>query len=154
LITCLGSDHVPSTLAEKESGDIWQIRAGFGATGMILPVFLSEGVNAGRMSVRMLAQIGSYHTARAFGLYPKKGTLLPGSDADFAIIDLDKKQTVHVDDLLTTSEFDIFEGRTLRGGVVLTAVRGEIVFRDGQLIGKPGHGRYLRRGRSPIPASG
>jgi dihydropyrimidinase len=153
LITCLGSDHVPSTLAEKESGDIWQIRAGFGATGMILPVFLSEGVKAGRMSARTLAQIGSYHTARAFGLYPKKGTLLPGSDADFVIIDLDKQQTVHVGDLLTMSEFDIFEGRTLWGGVVLTAVRGEIVFRDGQLIGKPGYGRYLRRGRSLIRES-
>ena len=57
----------------------------------------------------------------------------------------DRTQTVHVDDLLTMSEFDIFEGRTLRGGVVLTAVRGEVVFRDGQLTGQPGHGRYLRR---------
>jgi dihydropyrimidinase len=149
LVTCLGSDHVASTLAEKEAGDIWQIRAGFGATGMTLPVFLSEGVNAGRLSVRTLAQISSYHTARAFGLYPKKGTLLPGSDADFVIIDLEKRQTVHVSNLLTMSEFDIFEGRTLQGGVVLTAVRGEIVFRDGQLVGKPGHGRYLPRGSVP-----
>jgi dihydroorotase-like cyclic amidohydrolase len=96
--------------------------------------------------VRTLAQIGSYHTARAFGLYPKKGTLLPGSDADFVIVDLEQEQTVHVDELLTMSEFDIFEGRTLRGGVVLTAVRGEVVYRDGHLTGQPGHGRYLRRG--------
>jgi len=154
LVTCLGSDHVASTLAEKESGDIWHIRAGFGATGMMLPVFLSEGVNAGRLSIRTLAEIGSYHTARAFGLYPKKGTLLPGSDADFVIVDLDQQQTVHVGDLLTMSEFDIFEGRTLRGGVALTAVRGEIVYRDGQLVGKSGHGRYLPRGGSLKPNAG
>jgi dihydropyrimidinase len=145
LIACVGSDHVPYTLAEKESGDIWQIRAGFGSTGLILSIFLTEGINAGRISIRTLAEISSYHAARAFGLYPKKGTLLPGSDADFVIVDLDREWTVRVGDLLTRSEFEIFEGRTVRGGVVLTAVRGEVVYRDGKLVGRPGFGRYLRR---------
>jgi dihydroorotase-like cyclic amidohydrolase len=92
-----------------------------------------------------LAQITSLNAAKLFGLYPRKGTLLPGSDADFVLIDPDLEWVVHADDLDSSSEFSVFEGRTMRGRADLTAVRGVVVYQDGQMVASPGHGKYYRR---------
>ncbi len=145
VITSFGSDHIAYTLQEKRPGSIWTTRPAFGGTGLILPVFMSEGVNARRLSVRRLAEIGSYNTARLFGLYPRKGTLQPGADADFVIVDPDREWTVHATDLLSASDYSVYEGKSLRGAVVLTAVRGTVVYAEGELRVPPGHGRYYRR---------
>jgi dihydropyrimidinase len=145
LLTSFGSDHIAYTLEEKDPGSIWTTRPAFGGTGMILPIFLSQGVNQGRMTIRQIAEIGSLNTARLFNLYPKKGTLLPGSDADFVVVDLDQEWTVRAGDLLSHSDFSVYEGSTVRGAVSAVGVRGEIMYRDGALVGKPGRGRYLRR---------
>jgi dihydropyrimidinase len=145
VLTSFGSDHIAYTREEKAPGSIWTTRPAFGGTGMILPIFLSEGVNQGRMTVRQLAEIGSLNTARLFNLYPRKGTLEPGADGDFAIVDLDREWTVKADQNLSRSDFSVYEGRTLRGAVTDVAVRGNIVVRDGVLVGEPGTGRYLRR---------
>ena len=145
LLTSFGSDHIAYTLQEKNPGSIWTTRPAFGGTGLILPVFLSEGVNKGRMTIRQLAEIGSYNTARAFNLYPRKGTLLPGSDADFVIIDPDKDWTVHAKDLLSASDYSVYEGMKLKGAATLTAVRGKVIYKEGKMVAEPGHGRYYRR---------
>ncbi len=145
VLTSFGSDHIAYTRAEKNPGSIWTTRPAFGGTGMILPVFLSEGVNAGRMTIRQLAEIGSLQTARLFNLYPRKGTLQPGADGDFAVVDLDREWTVRADELLSHSDFSVYEGRTFRGAVTDVAVRGRVQYRDGRLVGSPGHGRYYRR---------
>lgn len=145
ILTSFGSDHIAYTRAEKQPGSIWTTRPAFGGTGMILPVFMSEGVNQGRMTIRQVAEMGSLNTARLFHLYPRKGTLQPGSDADFVIVDLDEQWTVHADQLLSHSDFSVYEDRTFRGAVRTVAVRGEVMYRDGELVGSPGHGRYYRR---------
>jgi dihydropyrimidinase len=145
LLTCLGSDHIAYTTEEKQPGSIWTTRPAFGGTGLILPVFLSEGVNAGRMTLQRLARMGSYETARAFGLYPTKGTILPGSDGDFVVVDPEKEWTVKAADLLSASDFSAYEETRLRGSVVMTAVRGEVVYREGEMVAPPGTGRYYRR---------
>lgn len=145
LINTIGSDHIPYTNAEKQLGPVWTTRSAFGAIGLILPVLLTEGVHRGRLTMRRLAQITSYDSAKLFGLYPRKGTLLRGSDADFVIVDPDHEWVVHAAELDSSSEFSVFEGRTMRGRADLTAVRGTIVYQDGQVVGSPGHGRYYRR---------
>jgi dihydropyrimidinase len=145
LLTCLGSDHIAYTLEEKNPGSIWTTRPAFGGTGLILPIFLSEGVNGGRFSIRRLTELGSYNTAKVFGLYPRKGTLLPGSDADFVILDLEKEWSVHANQLATASDYSVYEDMVLKGGVAVTAVRGEVVYENGRLVGAAGAGRYLRR---------
>ena len=145
LLTSFGSDHIAYTLDEKKPGSIWTTRPAFGGTGMILPIFLSEGVNAGRMTMRQLAEIGSMNTARLFHLYPRKGTLQPGSDGDFVVVDLDREWTVRADENLSRSDFSVYEGRTLRGGVVAVGVRGKVMYVDGKVVGPAGHGRYYRR---------
>jgi dihydropyrimidinase len=145
ILTSFGSDHIAYTRAEKQAGSIWTTRPAFGGTGMILPIFLSEGVNGGRMTIRQVAEMGSFNTARLFNLYPRKGTLLPGADADFVVVDLDQEWTVQADRLLSHSDFSVYDGRRIRGAVTAVAVRGEIMFRDGKLVGPAGHGRYYRR---------
>jgi dihydropyrimidinase len=145
LITCLGSDHIAYTLSEKNPGSIWTTRPAFGGTGLILPIFISHGVNAGRFSIRRLVELGSYNTARVFGLYPRKGTLLPGADADFVIVDLEREWLVRAEKQESASDFSVYEDMTLRGAVALSAVRGQVVFEDGELVGAPGTGRFLRR---------
>jgi len=145
LLTSFGSDHIAYTLEEKNPASIWTTRPAFGGTGLILPVFLSEGVSKARMTIRQLAEIGSYNTARAFNLYPRKGTLLPGSDADFVIVDPDLQWTVHANDLLSASDYSVYEGTKLRGAATLTAVRGKVIYREGKMVAAPGHGRYYRR---------
>jgi dihydropyrimidinase len=112
---------------------------------MILPIFLSEGINAGRMTIRQLAEIGSLNTARLFNLYPRKGTLQPGSDGDFVVVDLDREWTVRAEANLSHSDFSVYEGRTIRGAVVAAGVRGTVMYRDGEIVGEAGHGRYYRR---------
>jgi dihydroorotase-like cyclic amidohydrolase len=97
------------------------------------------------MTIRQLAEIGSLQTARLFNLYPRKGTLQPGADGDFVIVDLERDWTVKADELLSRSDFSVYEGRTFRGAVTDVGVRGTVQYRDGQLVGEAGHGRYYRR---------
>ena len=145
LLHTIGSDHIPYTNEEKQLGGVWTTRSAFGAIGLILPVLLTEGVHRGNLSIRRLVEVTSRESARLFGLYPRKGTLLPGSDADFVVVDPDPEWTVRAADLPSSSEFSVFEGRTMRGRVDLTAVRGVPVYRDGAVVGQVGHGRYYRR---------
>jgi dihydropyrimidinase len=145
LLTSFGSDHIAYTREEKAPGSIWTTRPAFGGTGMILPVFLSEGVNQGRMTMRQVAEVGSLQTARLFNLYPRKGTLQPGADGDFVVVDLEREWTVRASENLSRSDFSVYEGRTLRGAVTAVGVRGTVMYQDGKLVGPAGHGRYYRR---------
>jgi dihydropyrimidinase len=145
LIATIGSDHVAYTLDEKNPVDIWTARPAFAGTGLILPLLLSEGVARYRLSLRQLARITSYNCARIFGLYPRKGTLLPGSDADFVVVDPERTWRVDGGNLLTYSDFCIYEGMAMKGAVDCVFVRGVKMFENGKLLGPKGHGHYLRR---------
>jgi len=145
LLHTMGSDHIPYTNEEKQLGPVWTTRSAFGAIGLILPVLLTDGVHRGRISIADVARVTSYESARLFGLYPRKGTLIPGADADFVIVDPDHEWVVHAEELDSSSEFSVFEGRTMRGRADITAVRGTVIYRDGHAVGQPGHGRYYRR---------
>jgi dihydropyrimidinase len=149
-VDAIGSDHV-SAVRERKRGAIWDAQLGFPGVGTILPVLLSEGVNRGRLSLARLAAATSTNPARIFGLH-RKGALLPGYDADFAVVDLELERTVDAAQLGSTSDFSIYEGRTLRGWPALTACRGRVVARDGELVGAEGHGRFMRRTCVPAEA--
>jgi dihydroorotase (multifunctional complex type) len=145
------SDH--ACIDAEKPADLWQARAGFGGTALVYPILLSEGYHRRGLSLERVVDLVSASPARSLGLAPRKGALAVGADADIVIADLERERVVQAADLLSAQPFTPFEGMTLRGWPVLTMVRGEVAFRDGQVVGRP-RGEYLHRPLAGRPASG
>ena len=133
---------------KDKMGNIWQTVPGFPGTATLLPVMLSEGVNKGRITIQKVAEITSANTAKIFGLYPRKGVIAVGSDADFAIVDINKEVKVTPDVLQSRADYTLYDGWILKGWPVMTVVRGSVVMKDGKVIGKQGWGRVIPRGKT------
>ena len=118
---------------------------------MILRVLLSEGINKGRLSFSRLLRVGSRNPARLFGLYPKKGAIRIGSDADFVIVDPTKEEKITTDMMLSKCEWTLYEGMTMMGVPQMTFVRGMQVYGDGKILAKPGHGMFQAMGSGNKP---
>jgi dihydropyrimidinase len=88
--------------------------------------------------------------ARLFGLYPRKGTIQPGSDADLVIFDPAKEHTFRAGDIRGAADYSCYEGMRLKGAVETVMLRGKVIARDGQFCGSKGGGQYLKRGRSSL----
>jgi dihydropyrimidinase len=141
----IGSDNCIYSRQEKERGGLWDSIVGFSGTGAILPIMVDEGVLKRRISWERMAQVCAENTARIFGIYPKKGVLSPGSDADIVIIDPYREWTMGVDTLKQGSDFSVYEGRRARGKAVKTFVRGKLVAEEGEPVIEPPHGAYVGR---------
>jgi len=111
----------------------------------LLSLMLSEGVNKGRITLEKLVEVCCYNNARVFGIYPQKGTISVGSDADLVIIDLSKKEKLSEKTNHQLSDFCPYEGWEVKGCPLLTMVRGNIVAEDGKPTAQPGLGRYIPR---------
>jgi len=152
----LASDHAAPS-AEKAPGekDIFSIPPGFPGSETLYPVLLQEAFR-GRLSWERLLWLVAEGPARRFGYYPRKGVLLPGSDADMVLVDPRATTTVRNERLHHHSEFTMFEGWELTGVPVRTFSRGETVCEGvfpGTLRGRPGRGRYLPAGGLSRPGS-
>jgi len=147
VVDTIGSDHVANRLDIKMGkGDIWSALAGFPGIATMLPVLLSHGVNEDRISIERVAEVTSYNTARIFGMYPKKGTIEPGSDADLTIVDLDLEQKVTPELLQSYADYTIYDGHKLKGWPIMTIVRGRVVMEGGLVDSKAlGHGEFVPR---------
>jgi dihydropyrimidinase len=147
IVDTIGTDHVANRLEMKMGkGDIWSALSGFPGIATMLPVLLSKGVNEDRIGIERVAEVTSYNTAKIFGIYPKKGTIQPGSDADLTIVDLDLEKTVTPDLLQSYSDYTIYDGWRLRGWPVMTIVRGNIIMEEGQVASESlGHGEFIPR---------
>lgn len=145
-VRSLGSDHVP--FFPKAGEDLWKEKPGIVSFPWELPLLITHGVLERGMSLSRLVEMNSYTPAKRFGLYPHKGSLQPGADADLVLVDLDEERTVVHDGKGTC----IYEGMKLRGWPVLTASRGRVVYEDGQIdSGAVGHGECVTRPReAPI----
>ncbi len=152
-IDCIGSDHVAHTRTRESmaTGNVWTTVSGFPSRveGM-LPMMLSEGVNKGRISIERLAQVASETPARIFGIYPSKGAILPGADADLVAVDLKRRVKITRDILHTVTPWSIYEGWEVTGWPVMTLVRGSVVMEwpEGEArasVTEGSLGRYLRR---------
>lgn len=138
------SDHACITKGMKK-GDMWTSLPGFGGTGLMFPVLVTEGYYKRGLPLQKLAELMSYWPAVYHGLYPKKGSFIIGSDADFAIIDLEEEREVKPHLLHSAQDFTPFEGMRLKGWPQYTILRGKIIFAKGELIAKPGTGVYIKR---------
>ena len=141
-IKTIGSDHACMKRKQK-SDSIWKAAMGVGFTTYTLPVLLSEGVHKRGLPLEKLVEICCFNPAKAYGLYPKKGTIEVGSDADIVVVDIDKKVKARLEDTCSMYEFNIYEGWEFTGFPVLTMVRGSIVMEDGRVIGKEGTGKHI-----------
>jgi allantoinase len=112
-------------------------------------VLLDEAVHRRGMPLPRLVALTAANPARRFGLYPRKGALLPGSDADLTLVDLEGEWILGQADLHTRWPISPFIGHTFRGRVVATLVRGTTVYRQGQVLARPGFGRLLLPGAVP-----
>jgi dihydroorotase len=151
-IDVIGTDHAPHTRDEKAIGwtDMWKAAGGVPQIQDALSLFLTE-VNRGRLSYERLAEVTSTRPAQIFGLYPKKGLLAVGSDADITVVDPARSRTIDGRDVLSKCGWTPFEGREVVGVPVHTLVRGRFVMRDGQVVGVPGWGRHARpSARNPL----
>ena len=142
-IDWVASDHA-CCLAEHKGDDLWPALPGFGGTALLYPVLISEGHHKRGLPLQRIVELVSTHPAQAYGLYPQKGTLAVGSDADLTIIDLDRLQKVTPDLLLSQQDHSPFNGIDVRGWPELTMLRGKTAYRDGAVSGDP-RGRYLER---------
>jgi len=142
-VKCIGSDHAPC--AKKHKTDFWEAWVGVAGIQTLLPVMLSEGVNKKRISINKLVEVCSYNTARTFGLFPAKGIIGVGADADLVILDMESTSVVHADNLYHISDFSLFEGKELTGRPVLTMVRGTTIMEDSEITAKAGTGNFIPR---------
>jgi allantoinase len=141
-VDLIASDHSPCPAADKQKGehDIWQAWGGVAGIQATLPVLLTEGL----LSFERIAHLTATAPAQLFGLYPRKGAIAVGADADFALVDPEARWTFDSHALQTRSGVSAYLGREFTGKVVRTIVRGQTVFVDGEVIGRPGWGHFVR----------
>ena len=144
LIDIVASDHGAFPKSSKEMGwdDIWQAYMGAPGLDCMMPVMFTH-VNQGRMSLSTLVRVCSENPARIFGLYPRKGVLAIGSDADIVAIDLNKRKKLKASEFYTKAK-DVallYDGFEAKGIPTLTVVNGIEVMRDGEITGSPGTGK-------------
>ena len=108
-----------------------------------LPLLATEGVASGRLSWSDLARLASENPARLFGMYPRKGALLPGSDADIVIYDTRANWTIKASELHNIAGYTPYEGREVHGRIRMTISRGQILFRGGEFLSHRGHGHFV-----------
>jgi dihydropyrimidinase len=148
LIDTVCTDHAPWSRAAKvdPTATIESVRPGVENLQLLLPMLYSEGVARGRISLRRLVEFTSSNAARLFGLYPTKGAISVGSDADLVVFDPNLERTVTASMLKSNADYSVYEGWRVTGWPVVTVRRGEVVFRDDEVIGNPGSGRVLACG--------
>lgn len=145
-IDIITSDHAPYVQKEKDQGsdNIWNAFAGSPQIETMLPLLLTK-VNEGKMTLNKLVKVTSESVAKIFGLYPKKGTISVGSDADFVIVNMSGQKKIDRERMYTKARtIALYDGWSVKGLPVLTVVRGRIVMNSGEFTGKPGYGAFIR----------
>jgi len=140
-IDMIASDHAPHTAKEK-SLSVWEAPAGLCGIETMVPLMLNE-VNKGVLSINDFVRIASESPAKIWGIYPRKGNLLPGADADFTIADMNAKKTIRAEAFFSKSKTSPYEGMEVQGLPAATIVRGKFVMRDGVFKGKKGYGAFI-----------
>src|SRR5215213_1306314 len=141
------TDHAPWTLEEKLDPELTveTFRPGVADLDTLLPMLFSEGVGKNRISLHRFVEVTSTNAARLFGLFPRKGTIAVGSDADLTIWDPDETRPVDSRRMQTNADFSPYEGWPITGWPLVTISNGEVVFADGEVVGTPGRGKLLVR---------
>lgn len=139
----IATDHSPHTAEEKLNDDIWKATSGFPGVETSVRFFLTFGVNAGRMTLNEFVRATSDGPARTWDMWPQKGAIRIGSDGDLTIVDLAKKGVIRDSELHSKNAVTPFDGVETVGAPVATIVRGQLIMREGEIVGKAA-GRMVR----------
>jgi len=140
------TDHAAGKYPEeKSSPDIWKNYAGIPGTQLAVPVMLHYGYHKGKLSLGEIQKLMSENAAKRYGLYPQKGIIKIGSDADLTVIDLEKEWVINPSGLESKGKYSPFFGKRIKGKVYMTMVRGEVVYREDKgIIGTKGYGKLTK----------
>ena len=142
-IDLVASDHAPWPEACKDKPDIFENASGCPGLQTMVPLLYSEGVARGRITLQRFVEVLAGNVARIFDLPAAKGALRPGADADLVLFDPKKRWVVREDRMLSNARWTPFAGMAVQGAVVATLVRGAFAYRDGEVLAKPGDGRFV-----------
>jgi allantoinase len=143
-ISHVTTDHVGWTRDRKETRSIFDAKSGVPALEVFLPLFFDEAVHRRGLPIALVTRMLSENPARRLGLWPQKGGLVIGADADLVVFDPDRRWRVDEARLLTPSGWSPYHGRDVVGGIDLVLVRGRQVFARSELTGSAGQGRWVR----------
>jgi allantoinase len=139
----VASDHSPCPAEMKRSDDVFAAWGGIAGVQSFLPALLTEGLQKRRVDLVRLVRLVAEAPARLLGIFPRKGAIREGSDADLALLDLEREWTLDAADVAARSAVSPYVGRRFTGAVARTIVRGVTVQRDGAVVVGPGHGRLV-----------
>ena len=105
------------------------------------------GVNEGRITLNRMVELLSTNAAKLFGLYPRKGTIAPGSDADIVVFDPEKEHTISASTHHSKADYNLYEGTTVVGAPEVVLLRGNVIVENGELVAEPGSGSFVKRAR-------
>ncbi|MFQ5880266.1 MAG: dihydropyrimidinase [Dehalococcoidia bacterium] len=148
-IQTLCTDHVAWSLAQKLAPglDVSSFPPGMANMETRMPMLYSEGVVKGRISINRFVELTCTNPAKLFGLFPQKGTIGIGADADIVVWDPDLRRTIHAPRMNTNADFDAYEGWEVQGWPICTISRGQVVHEEGRIVGAAGRGRVVQRRR-------
>jgi dihydropyrimidinase len=148
ILQTVGSDHCPFNFAGQKElgrGDFTKIPNGGPIIEDRMSILFSEGVVQGKISLNQFVDVTSTKVAKLFGMFPQKGTIAVGSDADIVLFDPAAKRTISAETHHMNVDYNPFEGMEVQGEVVSVLSRGSFVIRDKQFVGQAGAGRYVKR---------
>jgi dihydropyrimidinase len=153
-IDTIGTDHAPWTREQKMDPDldIFNLRPGVADLQTMLPVLYSQGVLGNRLTLERFVAVTSTNAAKLMGLYPKKGTIAVGSEADLTLWDPTASKVIRREGLFSNAGFSLFEGEKVRSWPRMTIRRGEVVYEGGRILALAGSGRVPRRGEITAPS--
>lgn len=146
----VSSDHVGWPVERKRGDDIFALASGAPGLELILPL-VHDAMRARALGTALLTRVLCEAPARRFGLWPRKGSLLPGADADVVVLDPEEEWTIDPAELVTACGWSPYSGRSLRGRVKRVLLRGHEIFAEGRVLAAPGDGAFVPASAAAMP---
>ncbi|WP_323764867.1 dihydropyrimidinase [Marinovum sp.] len=146
-LSVVATDHCAFTTEQKRYGvgDFTKIPNGTGGLEDRMPMLWTHGVETGRLTPEEFVAVTSTNIAKVLNCYPKKGAILPGADADIVVWDPEKTKTITADKQVSAIDYNVFEGKEVKGLPRFTLTRGHVAVHDGELRSQEGHGAFVKR---------
>jgi dihydroorotase-like cyclic amidohydrolase len=141
-IECYATDHAPHSYEEKMEREWFNAMPGAIGVETSIPLLLDK-VNQGQLTLERLVAVACENPARIYKLFPRKGVIQVGADADLVLLDMDRRWTITNEGMHSKNHLTPFHGWEVQGMPVLTLVNGHIVARDREIVGNPGHGKLV-----------